>query len=164
MANDEWQTPKQLLELIQPFGCEIDAAASRENTKCERWLGPSSPWAEDALSTCDWGKTCGIVDRPARIFCNPPYSQKGGPLERWVERFSKEADIYGHLVVALLPATPATRWFHSIREQRAAIFFFRRRIAFDPPVGVEVANNRPRHDPMLVVWSGKLHPDFGGWI
>jgi hypothetical protein len=74
------------------------------------------------------------------VWCNPPYSQAGGPLSKWVETF-----LYWHAngfnITALLPADTSTKWFHLLWEASddegyISITFLDRRVRhLDPQTG-----------------------------
>ena len=71
----DWRTPKDFFrELNQEFHFGLDAAATPENAKCERYFTPEM----DGLS-CPW-RGYGAV------FCNPPYGREIG---KWVQSQSK---------------------------------------------------------------------------
>ena len=61
--SQEWETPKELFdELDREFHFNLDAAASRENAKCERFFTKD----QDGLKQ-KWKGT---------VWCNPPYGKK----------------------------------------------------------------------------------------
>lgn len=70
--RQDWGTPQWLFdELDREFHFTLDAAATKENTKCASFL-------EDGL-TQDWE---GVV------WCNPPYGK--GVTPKWIEKAYKE--------------------------------------------------------------------------
>lgn len=99
----EWSTPWDLWHKINdelgPF--VIDAAATPENAKCDRFYtfeedGLSRAWYADATS------------RGGAVWCNPPY---GRGIGNWVRKAYEEA-CKGARVVLLVPARTDTAWFH----------------------------------------------------
>lgn len=99
--KDEWMTPWWLWELLDgEFRFSLDAAATDDNTLCDRWYTKESngliqPWN-------------------GRVFVNPPYSQ----LKQWVEKGRGEV-LFGHaeIVVMLVAARTDTRaWWNHIRH------------------------------------------------
>ena len=85
-------------QLDAEFHFTLDAAASVENAKCDRFFTKEM----DALKQ-DWGKEV--------VWCNPP----GHPpeeIEHWV-RAGMAAAIKGATVVMLLPLRTHEAWFHT---------------------------------------------------
>ena len=115
-STDERTTPLWFFrELDREFHFDLDAAATKRNTRCPLWLGPGSPIAEDALAYEGWFELPeafpgGGVLRIASIFLNPPYSA----LRRWVAKAVEEIQRgpRGGRLVMLLPSDTSTRWFH----------------------------------------------------
>lgn len=100
-ATDEHPTPQdvfdQLTDRYGPF--TLDAAATPENTKCERYYTVD----DDALSK-PWN---------GRVWCNPPYSQKAAFVEHAIrETRSGRAEI----IVMLVPADTSTVWWREAYE------------------------------------------------
>lgn len=120
-SKHDWGTPRTLFAAIEqrvgPF--DLDAAASAENTLCDRWLGPGSAH-EDAL-TCDW-----IAQR---VWLNPPYG-KALPL------FVRKACIEvlrspGMEVWMLVPARPDTQWWAQLIRHATQVIFLKGRVRFE---------------------------------
>jgi phage N-6-adenine-methyltransferase len=100
-ASNEWSTPQDTFDALDAeFQFAVDCAATAENAKCARWLGPggSSP---DAL-TVAWGE-CGTV-----CWLNPPYSR----VRAFISKAAAEGAWCSCTVVALVPARTDTRWWH----------------------------------------------------
>jgi phage N-6-adenine-methyltransferase len=97
-AGDERGTPQAFFDKLNAeFSFDLDAAASKDNHKCDLWFGPGSEFGEDAL-TADWG---GLT-----AFLNPPYSIAG----KFVAKAREEAD-KGATVVLLVPVRSDTKWW-----------------------------------------------------
>ena len=98
--NQTWETPENLFRLLDDeFGFDVDLSASRENTKCEKFISEK----EDALSI-SW-KGCGWL--------NPPYGGGGkNSLKNWVKKAFEESRKKGCKVVMLIPARTNTMWWH----------------------------------------------------
>lgn len=72
----DWRTPKGFFrELDQEFHFGLDAAATPENAKCERYFTPET----DGLSR-PWSGY-------GAVFCNPPYGREIG---KWVQKAYSE--------------------------------------------------------------------------
>lgn len=106
-------------ELAKRCGVDIsftlDACATPENAKCERYFTPEM----DGLKQ-DWD---GVV------WCNPPYGRGVGA---WVEKAHRTAEESDATVVMLLPARTDTAWFHDYcyNDKYATINFVRGRLKF----------------------------------
>lgn len=95
--RDDWETPQWLFDkLNEDFHFTLDACASDENHKCEKYYTKET----DCLSHSWYGET---------VFCNPPYGRQIG---EFVEKCYEEAR-NGAVVVALIPARTDTAWFHN---------------------------------------------------
>lgn len=111
--TDLWETPQDFFDkLNDEFHFTLDACATAENSKCERFYTKE----QDSLAQ-PWD---GVV------WCNPPY---GRQIRLWVKKACLSAQ-NGALVVMLLPARTDTAWFHNYIYQRAEIRFIRGRLKF----------------------------------
>lgn len=112
--SNEWYTPHDLFETLhEEFEFNLDPCATDENAKCKRYFTQT----EDGLVQ-DW--------ETSRVFCNPPY---GRCLPNWTRKCF-EASQDGALVVALLPASTSTRWFHDWVLGKAELRFIKGRLKF----------------------------------
>lgn len=147
MANDEWRTPKWVWEPYGPF--DLDAAATAENT-----LAPKFITKEMNAFAINWTEVC---KPPAKVWCNPPYSQAAGPLSHWIDRFLMWQHPYH--IIALLPADTSTKWFHSLynmhnKTSDVKLTFLRPRVRhIDPQTG------KPGGSPKF----GSLIAEFKPW-
>lgn len=96
--NSERETPSKLFNLLDnEFHFTLDAAASKENTKCESYLSVGS----NALSI-PWITS-------GNIWLNPPYSR--GILGLFLEHAWTMAQELETNIVCLVPADPSTQWW-----------------------------------------------------
>lgn len=96
---DLWETPQKFFEeLDKEFHFTLDACATPQNAKCKRFFTE-----QDNALVQDWG---GEV-----VFCNPPYSRKGGQ-DLFVKKAFEESQKPGTTIVMLLPARTDTERFH----------------------------------------------------
>lgn len=131
-SSDEYSTPQNIFdELNAEFSFTLDACATEENHKCDRYFTKS----EDGLRQ-DWSGH--------RVFCNPPYSKIG----KWVEKCYREAQKDNTLVVLLIPSRTDTLYFHNFIYQRSEIRFIKGRLRFN---GADA--NAP-FPSMIVVFRG----------
>lgn len=112
--SDEWSTPADFFaKLDSEFHFTLDACATAENHKCERYYT-----AQDDGLEKDWkGET---------VFCNPPYSR----IAQWVKKAWKEGRKEGTTVVLLVPARTDTRYFHNYIYHKSEIRFIKGRLKF----------------------------------
>lgn len=112
-GRQDWATPQSLFAKLNrelgPF--TLDAAASPENAKCERF------YVDDSLAQ-PW---------TGRVWLNPPY---GRDLGRWIGKAIASARA-GAAVVMLLPARTGTRWFVELQKASAEIRFLPGRVIFE---------------------------------
>lgn len=117
----DWCTPQAFFdELNREFHFVLDAAATPENAKCERYFTPEM----DALSQ-SW-------DVGGAVFCNPPY---GRQLGKWVAKAYLEHIRTGGTIVLLIPARTDTKYFHDYILGKAEIRFLRGRLKFEDEHG-----------------------------
>lgn len=130
--SDEWATPQDLFdELNAEFHFTLDAAATAENHKCERYYTAE----QDGLKQ-SWG---GEI-----VFLNPPYSH----ISQWVEKAYREGTKDNTVVVMLIPARTDTKYFHNYILHRSEIRFIKGRLHFN-----ESKNNAP-FPSVVVIFRG----------
>lgn len=101
----------------EEFGFTLDAASSEENYLCNKYFTVK----ENGLKQSWKGET---------VWCNPSYAR--GVINKWVEKCWTEAQDPETTVVALLPASTDTLWFHKwIYEKAKEIRFIKGRLKFD---------------------------------
>lgn len=102
-TSNNYETPQGLFEQLNNiYKFDLDAAATHENTKCKKWLGPGG-LVEDSL-TVNW------EDFGKSIWLNPPYDSK--LQDRFVQK-AYETSLKGATVVLLLPSRTDTKRFHN---------------------------------------------------
>lgn len=148
LETNLWRTPARLFAVLDRrwrFG--LDAAARAADALCPAYLGPDHD-EEDRRNALECDIRLWQEDGP--VYLNPPYSP--GNLSRWIER----ASIVGRVlvpVVAVVPATPSTRWFAQAFETAHRIEFLTERVAFDRPDGSP--SKSARGDTAVVTWVPK---------
>lgn len=108
-ARDDRRTPRWFFDLcVRRFGpFSLDAAATKKNRLCTRWLGPGSPIATNAL-TVEWSRR-----RAIRVWLNCPYGPTG-TIPKWIAKARQQRDRYGTRTLMLLPADTSTEWYHDV--------------------------------------------------
>ena len=144
-----WRTPMNLFaQLDQEFGFTLDAAASRDNALCQRFITEE----QDAL-TCDWHE----LAKGGAVWLNPPYGRGVG---KWVRKAWLES-AKGTVVVMLIPARTDTAYFREWAMQAAEIRLIAGRLRFqgaDNPAPVPSALlvfSRIEHRPRISVYEVK---------
>lgn len=137
--KEDWETPKELfLELHQRFGFDLDAAASEQNAKLEKYYTKE----DDAL----------LQKWEGNVFCNPPY-KRGGTLFKWVskayEEYKRDPN---RVIVLLIPARTETKYFHDLIFGKATVEFLKGRLKFEID-GIPHPHNAPF--PSAIVIYGK---------
>jgi site-specific DNA-methyltransferase (adenine-specific) len=158
----EWRTPDWLYRsLDRVFNFTLDAAATEENSKCRLWIDEEI----DALGPVPWGEKYRCFDhkqvaspplpRTLRVWLNPPHSRRDN-VRDWIARCQKESAQNNHLIVALLPASTGTTWYHDFIHNVASVFLIRGRVRYDPPIGYKSIGGEklsgPTFDSMIVIW------------
>jgi phage N-6-adenine-methyltransferase len=111
--SNEWATPQDFFDKLNAeFGFTLDAAASHENRKLDRYITED----EDALTQA-WGEN-------ERVFVNPPYGRQIG---KWIEKAATEKT---DLTVMLIPARTDTKAWHEYIFGKADIRFVKGRLKF----------------------------------
>lgn len=97
--KDYYETPDLLFDPINDvFHFTRDAAATMENTKCDKYF---SDEAQNSALICSW--------KGERIWCNPPFNNKEAFLNRALV-FRQ----YTEVIVFLVPAgSPETNWWRT---------------------------------------------------
>lgn len=110
----EWETPQDFFDKLNAeFHFTLDAAASDENAKCERYFTIET----DGMNQ-DWGG--------ATVWLNPPY---GPAIPAWMEKAYYES-LKGATVVVLVPSRTDTKWWHTYAEKAAERRFVKGRLKF----------------------------------
>ena len=149
---DLWETPQKFFEeLDKEFHFTLDACATPQNAKCKRFFTE-----QDNALVQDWG---GEV-----VFCNPPYSRKGGQ-DLFVKKAFEESQKPGTTIVMLLPARTDTERFHKFiwgGDKQNEIRFIKGRLVFEidgKPVLTKQGKPSPAPFPsMVVVFRGQKAP------
>jgi phage N-6-adenine-methyltransferase len=146
-AVDDRATPAEVFRpLNERFRFTVDACASAENAKCERY------WtAEQNGLTQSWAGE--------RVWCNPPYSHPN--LDRWLDKAWQQAES-AELVVMLVPANRTEqRWWQQrvepFRDRPGSALrteFLPDRIRFLAPGRTAIMpNERPPFGCCLLIWG-----------
>lgn len=119
-ANENWQTPHEILSGLEKMGgVYFDPTTTKENpvgAQCIR----TPDCVPDGLDT-NWNEFGELT------FVNPPYRALWyAKLHRELVRRRASSEI-----VALLPAKPGTAWFQKLIVHADAVIFVRGRLTFE---------------------------------
>lgn len=132
--SDLWETPDYIFNpLNDRFHFTLDPCCTKENARATEFF----TIAEDGLNR-SWGSHM--------VFCNPPYSR--GLIDAWTYKIWQESTRgNGCKIVALLPVSTSTFWFHNYVQGKGEIQFLKGRVKFK--------NNRssPPFSSMLVYYG-----------
>jgi phage N-6-adenine-methyltransferase len=138
-AKSDWRTPDALFARLSeqwgPFN--LDAAATKDDAKCERFIGPE----RDGLA---------VMWKAFRVWVNPPYAR--GVTGKWVAKALAESKRPGGpRVVMLLPSRTDSPWFHDlVRPHAFHVEFIRGRVR------LQGATSGAPFPSMVVVFEGSL--------
>lgn len=131
-ANDDWQTPPNIRELVDSFAwtknfdrITLDPATTRKNPMGAEFI--RTPDCDpDGLET-EWFEL--LSDKPRFVYVNPPYRAA------WYKKIELEAIRMrsAHTncqMVALLPAKPGTGYFQDLEREASGTVFIRGRLTF----------------------------------
>lgn len=137
--TNEWETPDELFSILDCFfRFTLDAAASVENKKCEKYYTLET----DGLSQSWTNET---------VWLNPPY---GREISKWVKKAYEESLVGHTTVVMLIPARTDTSYWHEYVMKSSHIHFIKGRIKFKNKVK---GADTPAPFPSAVIV-------FGGWV
>jgi site-specific DNA-methyltransferase (adenine-specific) len=124
MANDEWQTPKELFDALnKEFYFDVDLCANEENKKCEGWI-------EDVAYFVDKLKKLPADERPyyKNLFMNPPYSR--GNINKCMKA-ARELSEMGYKVVTLTRFDPSAKWYQDeVHNKAREVRMLKKRVRF----------------------------------
>lgn len=134
-TSDHWSTPPAVVaSLEKEFGAfDLDPCCRPETAKAPRYFTKE----DDGLSKPWFGK----------VFLNPPYSDPSPWLTKAIEETTTGK---AALVVALVPVSTDTKWFHRLVKDRAEIRFVEGRIRFYGWKGTPIGS--PKTPSMFVIY------------
>ena len=113
--KDKWETPDKIFyELNEKYKFTLDPCCENHTAKCNKYYTEK----ENGLIQ-DWS---GEI-----VFVNPPYSR--GIIDLWMEKCYNES-LKGILIVALIPVSTSSKWWHNYVWKKSKIIFYKGRIRF----------------------------------
>lgn len=137
--RDCWSAPRPLFGVLNKrYRLQFDAAASDDNHMVDDYA---------TINDVDGGGLGALKHTPLRMWVNPPYSD----IEPWIAAAHARCVRDQSFTAMLLPANRTQMsWWHRY-AMVGELWFFRGRIAFDPPPGIE--KSTPRGNSVLVVFD-----------
>lgn len=131
--KDNWGTPDYIFEpLNAEFNFTLDPCCEPETAKCKRFYTVKS----NGLIQNWQGET---------VFVNPPYSR--GNVDSWVWKCYIESKKPNTIIVALLPVSTSSNWFHKYIYGKAEIRFLKGRLKF------KGAKDSAPFSSMIIIWE-----------
>lgn len=116
LQKDLWETPDHIFRpLMKEFVFTLDPCCTIETAKCLYFHTPET----DGLSQSWHGHT---------VFVNPPYSR--GNIDKWMDKCYNENLKNGTKIVALIPVSTSSTWFHKYVWRQCDIRYYKGRIKF----------------------------------
>ena len=157
--KDEWRTDQILFDKVRkslPLGIDLDAAATKDNRLCPRYLSKE----QDALASDWYQPELGIHT----VWLNPPFSVSNDFLRKANEEHSK-----GATIICLLRAdSPETSWWRSnlvtkygyLRHQ--VLYLYPRLNYFNEEY--EKVTGVPFPSCLVIMGHNRSHPFAPRWI
>lgn len=133
--KDRWETPDELFQKLDyMYHFTLDPCAEPHTAKCKRFYTEQ----DNGLTKSWMGDT---------VFVNPPYSR--GNIDLWVEKCYMESK-NGAIVVALLPVSTSSDWFHNWIIGKADLKFVNKRVRF------KGAPYTAPFSSVIVIWGDRV--------
>lgn len=114
--KDKWATPQYFFDnLNKKYNFTLDTCCEIETAKCKKYYTEE----ENGLIQ-DWSDEV--------VFCNPPYSR--GNIDKWMKKCYEES-LKGTKIVALIPVSSSSKWFHNYVWNKCELIFLDKRLKFE---------------------------------
>lgn len=114
--KDLWETPDYIFEpLMKEFDFSLDPCCQYHTAKAKKFYTPF----ENGLQH-SWENEV--------VFVNPPYSR--GNIDQWMKKCYEESRNERAYVIALIPVSTSSKWFHEWVLDKADIRYYKGRIRF----------------------------------
>lgn len=115
LLSDLWSTPDHIfIPLDRKYQFTLDPCCTEDTKKCKIYYTPT----ENGLIQ-NW--------KHERVFVNPPYSRNN--IDLWMKKCFEES-LQGTFIVALIPVSSSSKWWHNYVLNHAELQFYERRIRF----------------------------------
>lgn len=155
-SRDDWRTPEVVLQRVRKLGhIGLDPCSNLDNST---WAGIAYSGPDgnglDGLTESWQGALASLstYDGLGLVFMNHPYSDS----MRWALKMAAEG-LLGVPIVGLVACRPDTAWWRVMCEDASAIAFWRSRITFDLPPGVQTYKLVADSDEDLPAMCANLH-------
>jgi len=113
--KDKWETPYKIFKQLDDiYNFTLDPCCDLGTAKCNTFFTEK----EDGLKI-SW---LGYV-----VFVNPPYSR--GNIDTWMRKCYNESQ-NGVKIVALIPVSTSSNWWHKFVWNKSELYFYKGRIRF----------------------------------
>lgn len=146
-SHSVWHTPDELIQVLKrEFAFDLDAAATIDNSICERFISPE----QNALVT-PWDGRC--------VFVNPPYGEGlKSSISLFVKRAYEQHLEFRNTMVMLLPTYSDPKYWSQYVMQAHEIRNLVGRLAF---LDHGVRKTSARFPSSVVVWKFISGHHFG---
>ena len=115
LQKDKWETPYKIFnQLNEIYKFTLDPACENHTAKCSKFFTE-----KDNSLIQDWSNEI--------VFLNPPYSR--GNIDLFMQKCYEES-LKGTKIVALIPVSTSSAWWHNFVWNKAKIHFYKGRIRF----------------------------------
>lgn len=115
LQKDKWQTdPKVFKPLNDQYNFTLDPCCEIHTALCDKFYTEK----ENGLIQKWEGET---------VFVNPPYSR--GNIDQWMKKCYEES-LNGTTVIALIPVSTSSNWWHEYVWNKSKIHYFKGRLRF----------------------------------
>jgi len=113
--KDKWETPQFIFNVLnEEFSFTLDPCCDVNTAKCKNFFTEK----EDGLIQ-SWKNEI--------VFVNPPYSR--GNIDKWMKKCYEES-LNGTKIIALIPVSSSSNWWHKYVWNKSEIRFYKGRIKF----------------------------------
>jgi len=136
-VSERWATPQWLFDRLNAeFRFDLDAAADASNHKCDLWFGPDG-LVSDSLSLSSWSLPIdteyAVWHGASSVWCNPPYSKKGGGIYPWMVKGLETARAGAVCVMLIYARTDTRAWSQIVHPYADEVRLIAGRLKFEPP-------------------------------
>lgn len=136
--RQEWETPDDFFRVIdREFDFQIDVCATKENTKCDSYIGLYRDEPADCQDALD-PNTPWLYPHIRRAWCNPGFADPGPWMKKAHDMVQGEA---GVVVVLGLPSLSSKWWAEYANRASEIRLLGGRRLQFKAPSGIPTSSN-----------------------
>ena len=136
--RQEWETPDDFFGVVnEEFDFQIDVCATKENTKCESYIGRYRDEPADCQDALDAG-TQWLYTHARRAWCNPGFANPAP----WMKKAHRVVQGEAGVVVVLGLPSFSSKWWKQYASLASEIRLLGgTRLQFKPPPGIPSSSN-----------------------